>query len=387
MTAKRFDVIVVGGGVVGAAAAAALSQGGFRTALVERGEAPAAFDATNYDLRVYALSPSSARFLARLEAWPRIAAGRLSPYERMRVWEREPAQALEFRADEVRVPQLGYIVENKLLLSAIWQQMRDVTFFERVGVASWNADVADTHLRLTDGTELEARLLIAADGADSTLREQAGIRCASWPYPQQAMVCHVETELPHQHTAWQRFMPTGPLAFLPLADGRCSIVWSSSECWMLQTLEDAPFLSALTAASQGVLGELRRCTHRAVFPLRLLHAEEYVRDRLALVGDAAHVIHPLAGQGVNLGLADVEALVDVLLTARREGRDIGRLRMLKRYERARRADTLDMLVLTEGLYRIFGESPLPAALRSGGLEAVQRLQSLKNFFVQRALRR
>jgi len=387
MSARRFDAVVIGGGAVGAATAVALSQAGLNTALVERGEAPAAFDASNYDLRVYALSPGSVKFLAALNVWSRIAAQRVSPYEVMRVWEGDPAQTLEFRADEAHVPQLGHIVENKLLLSALWQQLGNVAVFERAQIASWHADVNDAHLRLVDGTELEARVMIAGDGADSALRAQAGIECATWAYPQQAVVCHVETRLAHRHAAYQRFMPTGPLAFLPLADGRSSIVWSSSEAWMLQTLDDPQFLSALGAASQGVLGDIKSCTRRVIFPLRLLHAQEYVRDRFALVGDAAHVIHPLAGQGVNLGLADAEALALTLSAAKGGGRDPGRLRVLKGYERARRADTMDMLAITEGLYRIFGDHGPPAALRRGGMEAVQRLGPLKGFFVRRAMQR
>lgn len=387
MSARRFDAVVVGGGAVGAATALALMRAGVATALVERGEAPASFDARNYDLRVYALSPGSIRFLDELGVWSDIAGQRSCAYESMLVWEDNLAQALSFGAEESRVPQLGHIVENKLLLSALWRQMAGVTLFESMQLAGWSADVGGVHLRLGDGSELEARVLIAADGADSAVRAKAGIDCTTWPYPQQAVVCHVQTALPHRRIAYQRFLPTGPLAFLPISDGRSSIVWSSTEAWLLQTLSDAEFLTALNAAAQGVLGEIKACTARVTFPLRLLHAQQYVKERLALVGDAAHVIHPLAGQGVNLGLADAQALAEVLGAAKSAGRDLGRLRLLKQYERARRADTLEMLALTEGLFRMYSHGGRPAtALRRSGMEAVQRLRLLRQFFVQRALR-
>jgi 2-polyprenylphenol 6-hydroxylase len=387
MSARRYDAIVVGGGAVGAAAALALSQAGVATALIERGEAPAAFDPALYDRRVYALSPGSARFLAELGVWERVCAARVSPYPSMQVWEDNPAQALAFEAAEVRLPELGHIVENKLLLSALWQRLDGVAIHERARIAAWSADVGGAHLRLDDGQELQARVLIAADGAESTLREQAGIGCASWPYPQQAIVCHVESRLSHRNTAFQRFLPSGPLAFLPLADGRSSIVWSSTEAWMLQTLDDEQFLAALYGASQGVLGTFTGCTPRSVFPLRLLHAETYVRPRLALIGDAAHVVHPLAGQGVNLGLADAQALAEALGQARTQGRDLGSLRILKRYERARRADVLEMLGVTDGLFRLFSSSAAPvAAARRSGMQAVQRLRPLKELLVERAMR-
>jgi 2-polyprenylphenol 6-hydroxylase len=388
MSERRYDVIVVGGGVVGAATALALSRAGVSTALIERGEAPAAFDPAAYDRRVYALSPGSIRFLSALEVWPRIAAARVCGYQSMCVWEDSPGQALRFEAAEQRLPELGCIVENKLLLSVLWEQLREVAVYECAALEHWSADLGGVHVRMADGGELAARLLVAADGADSVLREQAGIDCVGWPYPQQAVVCHVESRLPHRHTAFQRFLPTGPLAFLPLADGRSSVIWSSSEAWMLQTLDDAAFLAALTSASQGVLGALTACSPRAAFPLKLLHAGEYVRARLALVGDAAHVIHPLAGQGINLGLADAEALTEILEQARQQGRDLGGLRVLKRYERERRADVLDMIAVTEGLFRLFdSDVAVTRTLRRTGMQAVQRLLPLKTFLGARAAQR
>lgn len=385
----RYDAVVVGGGAVGAATALALAQGGLRVALFERGPGPASFTALDYDLRVYALSPGSSRFLDGLGLWPLIKAHRASPYEQMRVWEDQPERALQFSAAEVRVPQLGHIVENSLLLDALWKPLRSAcTVYERTELAGCEFGEREVLLKLHDGQSCTAAVVIAAEGADSPLRTWAGIDCEGWPYPQQALVCHVQTERPHLRTAWQRFLPTGPLAFLPLADGRSSIVWSSDEAEFLRAMDEADFRRALRDVSQNILGEIHSTTARLTFPLRLLHAQTYVHERLALVGDAAHVIHPLAGQGVNLGLADAEALAAILTVAKAEGRDLGSLRLLKRYERARRADALDMLAMTDGLYRLYRPQTAGlAALRQTGLQAVQSLAPLKDFFVRRALTR
>lgn len=386
MNPDRHDAVIVGGGVVGAACALLLRQQGLRVALIERGAAPKAFDAQDYDLRVYALSPGSIQLLRGLGLWARIQAARASPYERMQVWENDPAAALNFDAAEAAAPALGAIVENSLLMDALWSRLQPEELFCGQAIASVQSDARATALRLADGRELRAPLVIAADGAESALREQAGIECTRWPYPQQAVVCHVQTERPHQGTARQRFLPTGPLALLPLADGRCSIVWSSTEAAALMQLEDADFRRALSGASQQVLGEVTACTRRVLFTLQLLHAQDYVRERLVLIGDAAHVIHPLAGQGVNLGLADVAALARVLAEARQQGRDPGSLRVLKRYERARKADNLEMLALTDALSRGFStDGAAVTQLRRTGMGLVEQLRPLKGFFLRRAL--
>ncbi|TXH04968.1 MAG: UbiH/UbiF family hydroxylase [Nevskiaceae bacterium] len=382
----KHEIVIVGGGAVGAALVLALHRAGIDAALVERGAPPPAWDAADYDLRVYALSPASTRFLDTLAVWPEIVSRRASAYRTMRIWDEQPQRALEFASAPLGLPQLGHIVENSLLLQSLWRPLAEVPLYTGVRIAALKLDEDAARLSFDDGRELSARLVIAADGADSALREAAGIECLRRPYPQRAVVCHVRTERPHRGTAWQRFLPTGPLAFLPLADGRCSIVWSSQEADELLALDDAEFRLRLAAALQFELGAIIECTRRVAFPLQLLHARDYVRPRFALAGDAAHVVHPLAGQGVNLGLADAELLARQLIAAHDERRDPGNLRLLQRYERARKADALDMLAVTDGLNRAFGlRSETWDGLRGFGLDAVNRLAPLKTLLARRAV--
>lgn len=382
------EVAVVGGGLVGAAVALGLARRGFSVQLLERdGPPPRLLDGDDdYDLRVYALAPSCIAFLDRLGVWPAVLARRSSPYRRMRVWEDDPAQALCFDAADARAAALGHIVENGLLAEALWRALPDGVARAGAQVADVETDADTVRLRLDDGAALRARLLVVADGRGSRLRAQLGIEALSGRYAQTAVVCHVRTALPHRETAWQRFLPSGPLALLPLADGRASIVWSSDQAEALLALSDADFRRALGEASQQALGEITACTRRVQFPLGLQHAERYVAPRAVLVGDAAHVVHPLAGQGVNLGFADAAALIEVLDAARAARRDFAAERVLKRYERARRADVSDMLALTDGLYRAF-RLPLPGAaqLRGLGFAAVNAAAPLRRELVRRAI--
>ena len=387
MSENTFDIVVVGGGPVGAATAVALAQQGFAVALLERGSAPPAYDAADYDLRVYALAPHSARLLDGLGAWPNISSRRTSPYSGMRVWERGAEHALSFDCADSGRAELGWIVEHSLVVDALWARLEGVVRYERAAVESARFGDSGTVLRLADGRELRARLVVAADGADSQLRGLAGIDTVGWGYAQRAIVCHVRTQQPHRAIAWQRFLSSGPLAFLPLADGRCSIVWSAEEdlARELLALDDAAFMSRLAQALEHALGEVVQTTARVSFPLRLLHAQDYARAGLVLVGDAAHAIHPLAGQGVNLGFADVEQLVATLVEARDAGRDWSGLRNLQRYARARKAANLEMLTLTEGLYRAFRlRLPGLKAALGLGMEAVGKLGPLKAWLARQA---
>jgi 2-octaprenylphenol hydroxylase len=387
---KRHDIIVVGGGVVGAATALALRRQGFDVALVEKGAAPAPWKPAHYDARVYAISPGSARFLQDLGAWSRIAAQRASPYGRMQVWESTPLQSLDFDAAELAVPQLGHIIEDSLLRATLWDALAGVTLMTGVHVAGApsGATGARPRLTLSNGEMLGAELVVAAEGADSPLREWAGIDVGGWAYPQRSIVCNVTTEKPHGGIACQRFMPGGPLAFLPLADGRSSIVWSTdtAEAEELMALSDAEFRERLTEAFQRHLGEVTAADPRFAFPLRLLHAQSYVAPGVALVGDAAHVIHPMAGQGLNLGLADVEALAGVLAEARRQKKPLGALRVLQRYERARKADNVEALALVDGLHRLFRlRAPELSGLRELGMSLVGRAGLVKAALAKRAM--
>lgn len=379
------DVVVAGGGVVGLALAVALRRAGFDALLVERGAPPRAFDPAHDDLRVYALSPASVALLQDLGAWDRIAAARASPYAHMRVWDRDPAQPLAFDAADLHAPQLGFIVENQVLLSALAAALEPGALRSGCAVQDARFDAQGVDVVLQEGESVRARLLVAADGADSPLRAQLGIEAGGWTYPQRAIVCHVRHERPHRGVALQRFLPEGPLAFLPLSDGRSSIVWSSTRWATLMALDDAAFRVQLGEAIQHVPGAILDSTPRLSFPLRLLHAQEYVRERFALVGDAAHVVHPLAGQGVNLGLGDVAALVRVLSQARVARLDPGGLRRLRAYERERKAANLEMLALTDALFRAFRveRAGVPTLLHAG-LRLVDRSALVKRELIQRA---
>jgi ubiquinone biosynthesis UbiH/UbiF/VisC/COQ6 family hydroxylase len=384
----KHEIVVAGGGVVGAAAALALRREGFDVALVEKGRAPAPWSPAAHDARVYAIAPGSARFLQDCGVWNRIDAQRASAYTRMQVWESTPLQSLVFDAAELAVPELGHIVEDSLLRATLWDALAGATVSAGVPVTGFASPAGRPRLTLANGAVLEAELVVAAEGADSPLREWAGIDTGGWSYPQRAIVCNVTTAKPHRRTAYQRFLPGGPLAFLPLADGRSSIVWSTgtAEAEELMALDDAAFAEQLGEAFQRHLGAITAVDARHAFPLRLLHAQQYVAPGVALVGDAAHVIHPMAGQGLNLGLADVAALVEVLAAARRQKKPLGALRVLKRYERARKADNVEALALVDGLHRLFRlRAPELGGLRELGMSLVSRAGMVKNALAKRAM--
>ncbi len=377
------DVAVVGAGLVGCALALGLQRAGLRVRLLERGLAPEPDD--DYDLRVYAISPQSARFLDSLGVWSEVLAARASAYARMQVWERQPQEALQFDAADVRLMQLGHIVENRVLQRALLAALAPGVFRDGAVVDDCRIEAAAAVLSCADGTRLRARLVVAADSARSALREQLGIDCLRSDYGQAAVVCHVRTERLHEGTAFQRFLDTGPLALLPLADGRSSVVWSSSEATALLALDDDAFCAALGAATQQVLGRVLATTRRLSFPLALQHAERYTGARHALAGDAAHVVHPLAGQGVNLGFGDAQCLIEVLVAALRARRDPGSARVLARYARAREAAAREMIAVTDGLYRAW-QLQLPGWrwLRQQGMLAVNATPPLRQALVRRA---
>jgi 2-octaprenylphenol hydroxylase len=324
---RDFDFIIVGGGVTAAAMASCSWRASWRRRAVSRslpiGVSPPAAASTipeaDWDLRVFALSRASQRLLTICGAWQLLPPDKLFAYERMCVWdargEPDGRGSMTFDCAELGEPNLGFIVEGR----ALHMQCRraasaaGVVFIE-AGIAGIVVDQHHVRIRLNDGREMQSALLIAADGADSPTRKLLGIETAGHAYHQDALVAHVRTEKSHRHTAWQRFLPTGPLAFLPLPDGRSSIVWSvvRPEAARLRSLDPAAFGAALTAASGEVLGSCELTTPVASFPLKLQYAVDYVRPRAVLVGDAAHAVHPLAGQGLNLGLLDCAALVDVL---------------------------------------------------------------------------
>jgi len=380
--APALEVAVVGGGMVGAAAALALARAGFSTALLEA-RAPAAWDANaEVDLRVVGLAPSSVMLLDELGVWTSIRDARAGPYSHMHVWDAESGAAIDFDAASEGRDRLGYIVENNLVQWMLWQALEasGVRRLCPVAVQGFEAREDRIQLELAGGEMLAAGLLVAADGAASPLRGLAGIGTRGRDYAQRAVVAHVATERPHEDTAWQRFLPGGPLALLPLADGRSSIVWSlpEAEARRVLALDEQAFLDELGVASDFRLGRIVATTPRAAFPLKLQLAERYQAERFVLLGDAAHAVHPLARQGVNLGLRDVAELRDTLVDARAAGRDIGAAHVLRRYARRRRsADTLDALGF-DALARIYAwQSPALVAARGVGVRLLDRLAPLK----------
>ncbi len=385
---KDADILIAGGGSVGLAAAAALAQAGFAVTVLDRAPTPptlAAAATGEVDLRVYALSPASITLLTQLGVWPAIAAARASPYQAMQVWQEAASEALRF--DAAPGATLGAIVEHGVLNAALWAHPGGWTRHASATIAEVMSDEGSVQATLVTGETLRARLLVIADGPESPLRAQLGIDSLGWDYAQRAIVCHVASERAHGGVARQRFLPTGPLALLPLADGRSSVVWScdSGLAQELLALDDAAFALRLTQATGSVLGVVHSTTARQSFPLRLKQVMESTVPGAVVIGDAAHVVHPLAGQGVNLGLADVTALAGTLTAARDAGRGWWRARTLASYARQRRADTLEMAAMTDGLYRAFtqGGPTLRRALGLG-LELVNRIEPAKQFFAARA---
>jgi 2-octaprenylphenol hydroxylase len=311
----------------------------------------------------------------------------------MVVWEQrsDPAgpAALRFDAAEIGEPDLGHIVENRAVQAALLEHAQQAgVVLLRTDFTKLDAGEAAITVTLADGRDYRAALAIGADGSDSAVRNQAGIGVRGWGYEQRAVVTHLRPEKSHMATAWQCFLDTGPLALLPLADGRVSLVWTTTPAHaeVLTGGTDEDFAARVTDASAGILGRLDCTAPRASFPLRLLHAKQYAAHRLALVGDAAHTVHPLAGQGINLAFLDVAALVDVAGDAMEAGDDPGERRALRRYERWRKAQALPAIVLLDGIQRLFqGSGEVRSRLRRSGLEMVQAAGPLKRIFMQRAL--
>ena len=377
------DVVVVGAGIVGATLACALAQSGLRVALLDK-----ATSAT--DRRVSALTLAGARLFQNIGVWPRIDATLQHPIARMHVWEE--SGHIDFTAAEIGVAYLGYVVSNAALMTALNECLRASTQIDICVPCAPNEIVADS-----DGVEihangrtLRARLLVGADGAQSQVRALAQIATRAHAYAQQGIVAEVSTARPNRGTAWQRFLPSGPLALLPLAGNGYSLVWSLADAAMVDRDDDIAFVSALRAALgeefvRTELGDIVAIGPRATFPLYAAHAQRYAAARVVLVGDAAHVIHPLAGQGLNLGLLDAAALAELVRETRALGRDIGSERVLRRYERWRKGDVLAMLAFTHGMQRLFGGRAAPVKnLRNIGLTWVDRLAFIKRGLIRQA---
>jgi 2-octaprenylphenol hydroxylase len=392
---RDFDVLIVGGGVIGTIMACLLtarrlSARGRVAIIADRLSSVPAADA-DWDLRVFALSHASQRVLETCGVWDALPSDRTFAYERMCVWDAagEPGGrgSVRFDSAEIGAANLGCIVDGGVLQWQCLQAARAAgAVIVEAGLEALSVTDADVSVRLNDGRALRGRLLIAADGGESKTRALLDIDTGGHSYQQDALVAHVRTAKSHENTAWQRFLAQGPLAFLPLPDGRSSIVWSVPlrEAARLCALDGAGFGTALTAASGGFLGECQLSTALARYPLKLQYAVDYSRPRAVLIGDAAHVVHPLAGQGLNLGLLDCAVLADVLAAG--GGDFFGEQRLLRRYERRRRGENLLAAGAFDGLERLFSSAnPFSRELRAAALSAVGRLPGVRRGLAQRAL--
>jgi 2-polyprenylphenol 6-hydroxylase len=384
----NFDVVIVGAGLVGASFARALDGAGLRIALVESGAPPQ--PGAGWDSRIYAISPGNAAFLADIGAWHLLDGTRIQPVQRMEIFGDDPAARISFSAYETGVGELALIVESGRLQRALWDTLlaqRDVTLFSPARCAALEVDESEATLTLESGEQLTAQLVIGADGASSWVREHAGLSAQARSYGERGVVANFACARPHHGTAYQWFRPDGVLAYLPLPGARMSMVWSTPDAHAGELLELAPdvLCARVADAGRGVLGGLEMLTPPVAFPLQVLTAARIVAPRVALIGDAAHVVHPLAGQGVNLGFGDARALAGVL-RSREPFRECGNLALLRRYARSRAEALVAMRRVTEGLQQLFGaQSRIISAIRNAGLNFTDRVPVLKNLLVRQAL--
>ncbi len=389
MTILHADVAIIGGGMVGGALALALAQNGFSVTVLDKAP-PVAFEPTAQpDVRISAISAASVQLLRSLGVWDAVLATRAHPWRRLETWEWETAHVV-FDAAELKLPNLGYMVENNVLQLALWQALEahpQVTLLHGSALRAMQAQDAVHRLHLQDGTNIEARLVVGADGALSQVRQMAGIGVQGWQYPQSCMLITVQSENEPGDSTWQQFTPTGPRAFLPLYDSWASLVWydTPARIRQLQAMSMGQLQREISAHFPPRLGKVTPVAAGA-FPLTRRHALQYVQPGLVLVGDAAHTIHPLAGQGVNLGYRDVDALLDVLANARSVGEDWASLPVLRRYQSRRKIDNLLMQSGMDLFYAGFSNDLGPLRiLRNVGLMAAQRAGVLKRQALKYAL--
>lgn len=389
---KKFDVIILGGGLVGLTVALLCAKQGFSVALVEKNSLTCNWSDDGFDARCSAISRRSQQILQTLGAWDHIISMRASPYRQMIIWDSEGFGEINFDAAEVAESDLGHIIENRVMIKVLWAMVAQETsiacFIAKTPVAIAIA-LNEAVLTLEDQTKLSAKLVIGADGAQSWLRQVLRIETERRDYHQHALVATVATELPHLETAWQRFLPEGPLAFLPLPHSNISsIVWTATleKIKRLLQLKETLFCKELAHDFDNRLGKILWVKDRKSFALKMLHTKQYIHHRAALVGDAAHVIHPLAGQGVNLGLYDAKKLVEILSTAKQAEEDIGHYLILRKYERARKGHITATMMAMDFFNKTFSlQSTFMLGLRSFGLNVVNKTKPLKRKIILEAM--
>ncbi len=402
MTKSRTDLLIVGAGMTGLAMGLALADEGFSVEFVEPQQPDldsfeqqiSEFENEIPSARVSALTLASEQLLRKLNVWHRIAQARAEPYTRMHVWDGETRGEISFDALDLHEPWLGHIVENRLIVAALLQRAithPDIQFSFGVSVSSFELSDSCQKVRMSDSTERECALVVGADGANSVTRRLAGMGTHEWDYGHHALVATLRLDSSHQHCCWQRFTEDGPLALLPLksdASDLVSLVWSTSpeHAQSLNELDDSSLCDAITRGSGLRAGKVIEIHNRAIVPLRQRHAQEYVAPGVALVGDAAHTIHPLAGQGVNLGFQDGAALVEILCAARDRSEVLGSLRVLRRYQRRRMLTNLRMSAVMQGFRTLFTPQPaIVEMVRSLGMRAVDQCSPVKQHLMLDAM--
>ncbi len=387
----KFDIVIIGGGLVGASLATSLKGSHLTVALIDAAAPTPLPNDASWDNRIYTISPGSADFLRSLGLWQQLDASRVTPIYEMNVFGDDGAAEIDFGAYESGLPELAFVTENRQLQAVLWDALfndsQNITVFSPTKCAAISWHDAGVNILLADGRTIQASLIVGADGVNSWVREQAGITVEHHRYEQIGVVANFSTELAHHNIAYQWFRRDGVLAFLPLPDKRVSIVWSTHETHAneLRNVSDEEFSQRVSEASNRVLGRLQLITQPVGFPLNFVHVSKLVKPRLVLIGDAAHGIHPLAGQGVNLGLRDVKALSEILKKDEIYY-DCGDYILLLRYERARKADITAMETVTDSLHKLFNsQDPIIRRFRNLGLTMTNRLPFIKSKLMQHAL--